>query len=193
MIDFQKIQDTLREWFSDASGIATYWFGEDVENLEHPYIELQINSSDGLGVDETREEYDDTQPAGEKIIRSQYGNRLFVLSAEAHTRDQTPTGAARYYLEKIRTALFKESTVPVFSAARLAFVGAEPLVNLDKIFQDRLESRAMMDIRFATIATETDPKERGTYIEETEISSDLKDPGGTSLPASLQLDKERIP
>lgn len=193
MIDWAKIQDPLREWFCEASGLATYWFGEEVENVDNPYCELQVGASRGLGVDESRQTYDGTQAAGKEVVRSQYGNRLFMLSCRAQTRDHRPNYAARFYLEKVRTALYKRTSLAVFGAADLALVEALPLVNLDRVFQDRQNSRAMLDIRFATIATEVDPHEKGGYIDKTEITSDLRDAGGTSLPSNLQLIEEEIP
>ncbi len=193
MMDWQKIQDTLKEWFANISGLETHWFGEQIESLERPYAQLQVSSSNSIGTDDRREEYDDTQPEGEQIVRSIYGNRVFMLGCRVRTRDQTPTGAARWYLEKVRSSLYKISSLDVFKEANLALVGSEAVINLDTVFQQRQESEALLDIRFATAAVETDPRDRGTWIEKIEVSSDIKDPGGTSIPASLQFDEEEMP
>lgn len=193
MMDWQTIQDTLREWVARATGLPTYWFGEDVENIHTPHCELQVGSSAGLGVDETRYTYDATQPNGQELVRTQCGNRLFMLSCRARTRDQTPVGAARFYLEKVRTALQKRSSLETFRASNLAVVGHEPLINLDAIFQDRQQSEAQLDIRFSTVVNETDPADQGQWIESTLVSSDIKNVDGSSLPAGLQFDEEEIP
>lgn len=189
MIDWQTIQDTLREWMARASGLRTFWRGEAVPIEDRPYAELAIGSSQGLGVDETRIEYDDTRSLGKELIRTQCGNRLFTLSCRVRTRDQSPTGAARFYLEKVRTALKKASSLEMFRTAQLAVVAAEPLINLDVIFDDREESQAVMDVRFATVANETDAHDQGGYITTVELRSNkLKDQSGTDLPDKLQID-----
>lgn len=192
MIDWKKIQDPLRQWFCDASGIPAFWFGEEVENADKPYCELQVGSSGGLGVDETRETLDLSQP-GREIVSCQTGNRTFMLSCRAKTRDQSPNSAARFYLEKVRTALSSAWSKAVFRATNLAFVEAMPLVNLDEVFQDRQQSRALLEIQFATVVNLVDPRDGGGYIDKTEVSSNFKDAGGTPLPASLQLVDKEMP
>lgn len=192
MIDFQKIQDTLREWFCNASGIPAFWFGEEVENEEKPYCELQIGSTDGLGIDETRETFNPSEP-GREVVRCQSGNRLFILSCRAKSRDQRPNYAARFYLEKVRTALSAAWSKAIFQENNLAFVEALPLVNLDEVFQDRQQSRALLEVQFATAVNVADPHDAGGYIAKTLVSSDYKDAGGTSLPADLRLDDKEMP
>lgn len=193
MIDWQTIQDTLREWMAQASGLRTFWRGESIPLEDRPYAELAVGSSQGLGVDETRLEYDDTQPQNREMVRTQCGNRLFTLSCVVRTRDQRPTGAARFYLEKVRTSLRKLSTLQRFRTAQLAVVGAEPLINLDVIFDQstsgREESQAVMDVRFATVANETDAHDEGGFIETVELRSNkLRDQSGTPITDSLQID-----
>lgn len=193
MMDWQTLQDVLREWGCSASGLPTFWFGEDVENQDKPYLELQVGSSEGLGVDETRQTFDDSQPPGQEIVRTEVGNRLFTLSIRAKTRDQTPTGAARNYLEKVRTALHKKTTLDLFKSKNIAVVRAMGIVNMDAVFQDRQQSVALMDVRLATLAIEADPHDKGGYIESIKVTSTLKDAGGTELPASVQINDKEMP
>jgi|GEM_PF-4521396 len=192
-MNWQLIQDTLREWFYRLSGLPTYWHGEAVENVEHPFAELRVDSSQGLGVDETRETVDPAAQDGSEITRQQWGNRLFTLTCRVETRDQTPAGAARNYLEKVRIGLMKPSSLAYLRTACLALVASEPVLDQDRFFQDRQESVADMDVRFATVATETDPKEAGGYFDRIEATSNLKNVDGSPLPASLQLNREEMP
>lgn len=190
MIDFQTIQDALREWVCKVSGLRTFWRHEATEHEDRPHCELSISSPDSLGTDETIYEYD----PGQGVLRTtQCGQRLFTLGIKVITRDQSPTGAARWYLEKIRTALRKPSAKEAFQAANLALVEALPLINLDRLFQDRMESIELMDVRMATTAVEVDPGENVGYIEKTEVTSALRDPAGRLLPSSLQWNRKEIP
>lgn len=192
-MDWQKIQDALIEWFQLATGLPVMWYGEDAENTQPPFGELQVTSSTGLGIDERRETYDDTQATGEEVVRTQFGNRLFMLNCRVETRDHRPARSAHYYLEKVRTALFQTYSQTRFRAANLAVVGAEPLINLDTFFNDRQKSEARLDIRFATIIEETDPRDRGGFIDTVLVTSDILDPGGDSLSNSLQMDDQEMP
>lgn len=190
MIDWQTIQDTLREWACRVTGLRTFWRNEATEHEDRPYCELSVGVSDSLGTDETLYEYD---PGNGVLVTTQCGQRIFTLGIRVITRGQNPTGAARWYLEKARTALRKPSSREAFQLANLALIESMPILNLDRLFQDRMESVALLEVRFGTTAVEVDPGEQAGYIEKTEVTSVLKDPGGTPLPASLQWNRKEIP
>jgi len=188
-MDWTEIQRILKRWFKRATTLdEVVWEGEAAKHGDRPHGILHIFATRNVGTDERRQEYDDTQPEGKRIVWTVSGMRLFTLSCRVRSRDNNPGKAAIAYLEKARTSLAKLSTLEMFRGAELAFVGAEAVNDLPGLYQDRMESFANMDVQFTAVVNETDTREQGTYIETIEVTSNVD-----GWPNSVQLDAEEMP
>jgi len=193
MIDWETIEQALKTWFKRATELPVVWASQAQENMPRPYAELNVMSTNGLGIDENRVEYDEDQPAGgdgigRELIYTACGNRQFVLSCKVISRDGRPSKSSKNYMEMARTSLHQHWARDLFKDANLAVCSI--LTSIDSLnpYQDRAENYSILDIKFNTIAEITDPKDQGTYIESTLISSDVD-----LWPDGIQLDDEEIP
>lgn len=191
-IDYATFESTLETWFEGVTGLKVYW---DERERKHERVKawglLNVISVVQLGVDEVRQSFDAGAPNGEQIEQLIAGNRVITVACSVKSRSQKPTNHARFWLSKLQTSLRDPSVLASFQAADIAVGLTLPLQNLDFDEENRRVSLATMDVQFATVVNEAILPT--TWIEKVEVSSDIKDPGGVSIPASLQLDNLEMP
>ena len=192
-MNWTTLHDTLDTWFKRATGLSIVsWDKEKTAFPAYPFGELALNTWSNVGTDEVRRAYDPTAEAGHEVVNSVSGHRTFTLSCKARSRDNRPGYAAIVYIEKARNSLAKPNTIALFQEAEISLIEATPSVELPGLFQDREDSFASFDLRMCAVINETDPLDAGGYISKVQITSDLKDVDGESIPNTLQLDKEEI-
>jgi hypothetical protein len=193
-MNWSTIQTTLDTWFKRATGLdLVVWDRQAAPMMPRPYGEMNITSTSNVGTDEVRRTYDSQQPPGQEIISEVCGQRIFVLNCRVRSRDNRPGYQASAYIEKLRNSLAKPNTIALFQSAEISLAEATPTVDLTGLFQDRQESYSSFDLRMNAVISEIDPLDQVGYIDKIEITSDLKDVSGNSLPNSLQLIEEEIP
>lgn len=192
-MDWAVQQAAIEKWFKGVTGLPVSWDKQAAQNNKRPSAELGVFSFKGVGEDELRFEVDDDADDGRDLLYTVVGHRLFTLTCKVRSRDNRPGYAAAAYLEKARTSLAFPSTRTIFSDAEIALVNAEALVELPGSFDNREESFAVLDIHLSTVVNESDESEFATYINTVEVTSDLIDLDGNSLPNSIQISGEEIP
>jgi hypothetical protein len=184
-MNWKSIQEALVVWVEAQSGLKAQWRDEAQVFQAKARLKLSILTSSANGIDETRWEFDGTRALGQEMVPRFCGNRNFTLSIQCETRDQRPEGAARHYLEKLRTSLLKPSVRALLNTAGVAYQSAAAIANLGGILDGREESRAVLDVFFSAVVNERDVNESGSFVEKIEVSHDLeKDQGnvtGTDL------------
>jgi len=155
--------------------------------VDGPIGLIHVTGCASRGVDETRIVEAPGLPSGEELLPSQTGNRIVTVQFRAEHIEQCDTGNARNAVERARTRIRRPSSRAALLAASLSVVTIGPMVDLTYDFDGRRRSAAAADFVFNAIVDERD--EAITFIEHVELSTDLKDPGGTSYPAPLQLDE----
>lgn len=151
---------------------------------------LNPTAAIGVGVDETRIVEAAGLPAGEELLPSQCGNRLVTMQFRVEHPHQLDPFAARNAVERARTRIRRISVKSALLAAGVSLATIGPMQDVSFNFDGERFSAATADFIFNAVANERD--EAITFIEHVELSTDIKDPGGTSYPAVLQLDEEII-
>jgi hypothetical protein len=179
-MDWATYQAAIEAWVRGqlGSGVDVGWRDEAEGWLGKTRARLSVTGSESLGVDEVRWNLDGTRSPGDDFVPTVSGLRNFVLSVLVETRDQRPSGAARFYLEKLRTSLHKPKARAALLAAGLAFQTATTVQNVDVTLDDRVESRAILDIRFGAAVNETDTTEADSYVDKAKIAATLETPAG---------------
>lgn len=82
-----------------------------------------------------------------------------------------------------------------FKPFGLSFVNARDVVDMPdmRIHDDRIEDVAVLEFDIETFFIMEDATMFGTWIEQVEVTSKLRDCSGALLDASIQLDKELMP
>lgn len=196
-IDWVEFQDQVKAWVEAEGGFTTpraYWQEEarPNETALKVWAELNILNDEDLGVDDFRVGDHPTPSAGAELQTIVAGQRLVTVSIRVKARrDQRAAKTARHYISLLRTSLRDPKVrATYFQPFGIAVVLMQPLQNLDFTDQRRRVSLGNMDVQFAVAVNRLGDE---TYIEKTLVSSDVKDPEGNSLPASLQLDDVVMP
>ena len=187
MIDFATIETGIAEWTQAVVSLPVYWQGRRKPMLAKlpAYVELQIDPVAGQGVDEVRH-----TESGSDLVPTVAGLRQITVACRVRSRSQAPNKSARYYLEVLRSSLRKPTTLEHFQAYGLAIVRAEPTVNFDATFDERVESVAAFDLVLGLAVNDADSS-IGT-IDEVVITSHVEDAEG-ELPSPPNFDDEVIP
>ncbi len=133
-------------------------------------IFLTFKSSQALGVDDFSSEYDAN--LGYRVV-TQKGNRLFTLSI----RMESYISASNAYvtLERLRTKLFRPSSLAFLRAANMTACTAEAVTDLPREYDSRVISVANLDIHMSLFLVEVDDTDDGNWIETFDLSSDIHD------------------
>ena len=172
MIDWVSIQTAIESWFETSTGISADFLNAKRPVRLKPRGFLEITDSRRVGGTELRYIENIGAPAGSEMEPAILGVQQFTLSVQVHSRSQKPGENAMFYLEKARNGLRIPSTKQILADANLSIAGTAPLVHLDTAFDNRIESRAALDIIFNTAFCETIATEAIEFMDKVEISSD---------------------
>ena len=149
MIDFQKVEKALLEWW-ETTGIQTAVVNEEqpfVDDVQGAIVRINYPAIRRTGHDEERIEgpNDDDPLLNDMTIN---GLRVINVSCVVDSYSEAPNEAARFFAEKGRTALRIRGVVNLLRKAGLALI--ETLPTLDAPFDqdDRIVSRAVFDLSF---------------------------------------------
>ncbi|MBW2672070.1 MAG: hypothetical protein JRD89_01475 [Deltaproteobacteria bacterium] len=178
-LDLETYHDAFEAWILSATGLPSQFKNAAQVFQAKARVKLNLTVVAGLGIDENREDYDDTQPAGSELVPNIAGPRLLTLGIVVESRDQRPNTSAQYYIEKIRTSIKKPKIKAALHAAGLGFSSFEGYNELDPTIMHRVESRVAIDAIFNAAANDIDTSEARGYVDTLEISYDLEKPVGT--------------
>jgi hypothetical protein len=133
---------------------------------------IDVTSIRKIGQDETR-----FAPSGDNLIPTINGNRVITFTCRVDSFTQDDGNTAEHICEIARTRLLFPVRSAALKAAGLALVDTFPTVSLPfkPRPEDRLLSRAAMDVQFAIAAEETDSDNLQDTIGSVEIQSDIDD------------------
>jgi hypothetical protein len=150
-------------------------------------------ASAGVGVDEVRWEDNEAPAPAPNLVPVVCGVRTLTLQVAVETLDQTSGATARAALELLRARLRRPSSLAALAAANLGLIGAEAVTSADYRVNQRLRSRALLEVRFNATSHDRDETGAGPAIESVDVTSHLTGTDGVELDASLQMSTEVIP
>lgn len=169
-MDIAGYKTAIKTWVEAQAGITAQWRDEQGGWQSKTRARLHLSAPLGRGTDYTRWTQDTDLAAGVDFVPTFSGVREITLSIFVESRDQAGSGVAAFYLEKLRTSLRKLSVRTALRAAGLAHSTAEAVIDLDSWVDDRLESKAQLDVHFNTVVVEEDADEAASFVETFEIT-----------------------
>ena len=188
-MDWATLQTSLPSWFEGISGLKTAWTHQPRTMRNTARAQMRITSIAPIGLDETRKKYNSGASAGSQIERTQVGMRRITLNCQVFSTKQNLATSARMYLERARTRLRGHGSRQTIEGLGLAIIGSEGLVDLDSIEQNRMQSRASMDIILAGRVEESLATDAGTWIQKAHLTSSLNNESG-AVATALQINQE---
>lgn len=107
------------------------------------------------------------------------GNRELTIVVRAIGRSSAPNSRGQFWIERLRASLKKPSVLAAFQEANIAIVNAGPTAQYNAPNDNRVESIAAMEVRFATTISEAD--ETGDAIASVKLTSHVSDTSGVEL------------
>lgn len=180
MTDWTSISNAIHAFAEGETGIDFAWQEQNVPVLTKPFGTLNRRALAGVGQDEITYDQNLLSTGTEKKPQVR-GTRSFTVNFEVHTATAAPGSSASDILQKVLIGLKKPSTLTAFSAVNLAIVGKAEIRDLSTQADGRRENRAVLDVFFSTTDQTADAAGDTGYIETTEITGTLEEPGGGSL------------
>jgi hypothetical protein len=189
-MDIEAIEETLEAWARAQTGLPAAWRNKPATmqiklpariELDGPTL-IESPGQDWL----MHEDASDTQ-----VQPTVVGNREFTVTIRAVGRSQAGNSRGQFWIERLRASLKKPSVLALFQDANIAVVTAGPTAQYDAAFDNRVESIAAMEVRFATTIAETD--ELADAIAGTRLTSHIQDTAGTELPVPPNVEDAEIP
>ena len=194
-MDISAIQTTVKTWVASVTGAPTHWRNQ-VDNVMVPKLPARIelegpNNIEPVGEDEVVWEDavdDDDLPVSNPTV---VGRREFDISVRVVSRSQAGNKSAQFWLELIRAALRRPSAIKTFDDAGLAVLTMGKGVLFDAPFEERWESIAIATLHLTAVVADAGDNAVET-ISQVELSSDVSNVDGESLPAPPNLVDEII-
>jgi len=171
----------IKTWVEAQSGITAQWRDHAGGWQSKPRIRLHLQDSNDLGVDWLHWAQDTDLDVGEDFVPTVQGNRSLLLTMICETRDQSGNTTAMYYLEKLRSSLKKPSTRATLYAAGLVVSSTEPLQDLTSWVDDRIESKAHLDVHLSAVVNDRDENEADSFTEKYTTSGTMTTPAGDDI------------
>lgn len=172
-----EVGETLRAWIASRSQLVTMWEDQPVGYLPEDYVELRMGPMMRVGRDGLRYEYDPARPAGAEMVPMVVGQREFTVTVIVRAWSQELSQTAETPLARLELALQMPSFQQLCRDCNLGLIGTSQIVQADRVVDDRVQSGAAIDIRFATSIHLTDTDEGQGYIETADVETTLQ--GGT--------------
>jgi hypothetical protein len=194
--------EAVKGWVSWATNETTVWRdmndGGRVREANEVWIELRPTKITKIGTDEIRY-FDVDNEAGNALYPMQeatYSVRVIDFEIRAKSRSQEHLNSAWSALLLAHAKAYnRHGHNKYFVPYTWSLNDVSDIINMPsmEMHDMRVEDTALFTISLNTVLVDYDAAAVGTWIESTEITSDIKDAGGTSLPAALQLDDEVLP
>jgi hypothetical protein len=180
-LDLATMKTAIKAWTEAQSGLTAQWRDEAGGWQSKTRIRLHLRSFDSLGEDWLGWEQDEELSAPNDLVPTVQGNRTMVLEIVCESRDQRGNNNALYYIEKLRTSLKKPSVRSILYGAGLVVTSSEASLDLPSTVDNRIESRAQLDIHLASVVNERDENEGDSFVETFEIAGEFIQPDDSTL------------
>lgn len=151
-MDYRAFTDGMRAWVAQNAGIGiddVTLAGDPIGVVGPVRASLRVlRNGSGVGTDEVRPtlQTDPTKDARVRVV----GNRVLTLSIQIRTRGELAAdGGAYQYAELLRNALALPSTHDTFDSLGVGFIDVAALQDLGRVFDNREEAGALLDIRLS--------------------------------------------
>lgn len=188
-MNWSTIQNGIKDWAEDATGLTAVWMNQARPITTKPFVILQIISTSKEGLDYYEYEFTDASP-DDYLLPTIHGYRLLTVQVTVVSRNQNAGYDAINYLELARTRLNRPVLQTALRAAGLEINWtSQAILMRDVVFDNRWESRCVMDIVFRAVQTDafTDSADQESFIERAEVSSDID-----GADDAIELDDEII-
>jgi hypothetical protein len=177
-------RDAIKTWVEAQSGCTAQWRDDTGGWQTKPRIRMHLHDSAGRGIDwidwaqdaelTATPPYTEENPFVPDFVPTAKGLRVLTLTLIAETRDQDTT--AMHYLEKLRTSIKKPSVRMALYSAGLVIESCENVLDLESLVDDRIESKAHLDVHLACVVNDRDESEADSYVETFTIDGSLTTP-----------------
>lgn len=176
-MSWATIQDALRGWVRDASGLAddhVIWADQSGPRPAAPFADLRIGASIPMGaVDELSDSTDLGRANGQEIELRATGVQEFRVTVRLFTAETLDDNAARSLLGKTRLTLTLPTIRDVLEAAGVTVFDRGEVQNLTALKDTAFEGRAMLEIGCYTIESVS---EYVGYIDSVEATNYMGPP-----------------
>ncbi len=195
-----KRMEAVRDWTCWATGETTVWRdqadGGRVREPNEVWVTVRPTGIAKMGVDEIAYADVDNEAGDAQYPRQEYiySWRTVDFEIRAKSRSQEhDVSAWNALLTAHLKAYNRYGQDKYFAPYGWSLIDVSEIINMPSLETHdlRVEDIALFTLSLNTVFL--DAGAIGTWIETTEITSDIKDAGGTSLPASIQLDDEVLP
>jgi hypothetical protein len=173
--------EQLRAWVETRTGLQTLWGEQPDAYTPGDYVVLTMGDIQRIGQDGVRYEHDPERPAGEDMVPTVIGQREFTLRVEVRAWSQELSQTAEAALWPLEAALSLPSFEQLCNDLNLGLIETGIMRQADAVVDERVQSRAAMDIRFATSIHLTDADEGQSYIATAEVETTLQGAVGGDL------------
>jgi hypothetical protein len=179
--------EQLRAWIATRSGLVTGWEDQPEQYTPEDYIELRVGPMMRVGRDGIRYEYDGDRPVGQEMVPTVIGQREFTLTVIVRAWSQELSQTAEVPLSQLELALQLPSFQQLLLDLNLGLIGTSQIVQADRVVDDRVQSGAAIDIRFATSIHLQDADEGQGYIATADVETTLHGGAGGDLVLTDQV------
>lgn len=172
--------EQVRVWIATVTGLPAFWRDQPEVYTPGGYVVINMVDVDTIGQDGVRYERDPDAPAGSEMVPTVIGQREFTMRLEARSWTQELALTAEAYLETIRLSLRLPSTQLLFDVLNIGLVRARIVAQSNAVVDERVQSRAVLDIRFTTSIQLTMPTEGTGYIDTVDVETTYQ--GGVDGP-----------
>lgn len=162
----------LRVLAGELAELDAVWENQNrpaINDLTRGIVLLSFLGNAAIGRDEVRTAFDETsQDFGDTAV----GQRTLVWRIKVESLDQDDPATAWNILEKLRLRLRWPSTVAVLNALNVSVNTTGQVVDLQVPVDDRIESKAALDVTLNASFAEADPV-RYPYVAEITGTSQL--------------------
>lgn len=191
-MDLESIETVLLAWVKTATGMPGAW--RDKPGTMQVKLPARIELDGPTLIEQRGQDWliyedDDVDPdADPTVTPTVVGNREFLVTVRSVGRSQEGNSRGQYWIERLRASLKKPSVLEAFREANIAVVMAGPTHQYNAPFDNRVESIAAMEVRFATTIAEQDTA--ADTIGHAVVTSHVQGVTGTELPSPPNLDEE---
>lgn len=166
--------EQLRSWIATRTGLDVFWSDQPQEYEANDYVLLTMGPQRRIGQDGVRYVFDGSKPAGQDMVPTVVGQREFTLRIEVVAWSQELSHTAENPLGQLELALQLPSFQQLMLDLNLGLVSAGDLLQTDQVVDERVQSRAAMDIIFATSIQLSDADEAQSYIATADVQTTLQ-------------------
>jgi len=171
-IDMEAFENTVHQWFSQASGLQTEWENQSAPQLPRPYGSLSITAGPrAVSHSWEHQEIDSgINERGKEILVVDVVQASITVSCKVHVGrpdSRNPTYNALNYINRAEGGLHTETYHSLFRTGNIAFQNIVLKDNIPNITGAAYKSAAVLDVMFGCILK---VEELTGYIATVEVT-----------------------